>query len=147
MTTQAEARTQIIALFRTAWLANGTSSPIPIVYDDVEGGKPNGEDANGRALPWVRISVRHLIEEQDTMGRPGNRRFLAEGIATVEIYTAPGDGHTLGDPLSRIAKLAFRGNSTSGGVWFPIVSPREIGMDGNWFRREVAATFKYEDIG
>lgn len=146
MTTQAEARKEIIDLFRAAWEANPTSAAVPLAFDDVEFTKPSGEDANGRALPWARISVRHFTEEQDTIGAPGNRRYLSEGEVTIEIYVAPGGGHQLGDTLSRIAKLPFRGSTL--GVWFPSpVRPREIGMDASWFRRDVVARFKYEEKG
>lgn len=145
MTTQAEARKEIIDLFRAAWLANPTSAVVPLAFDDVEFKKPSGEDANGRAHPWARISVRTQLEEQDTVSGVGNRRYLTEGQVTVEIYVAPGDGHTLGDTLSRIAKLPFRGSTS--GVWFTFTTPKEIGMDASWFRRDVVSRFQYEEIG
>jgi hypothetical protein len=148
MTTVEEVRTDVIALFRTAWLANGTSAPVPIVYDnDANSAKPEGEDADGRALPWCRISIRNLSEDQDTLGAPGARRFLNEGLITVEIYTASGDGYTLGGVLARVAKLAFRGNSLASGAWFTQVTSTEKGLDGPWSRIDVTARVKSEDIG
>ncbi len=148
MTTVEEARTEIIALFRTAWEANATSLAVPLVYENVTGsGIPEGEDANGRVLPWARLSVRQLVENQETLGAPGNRRFLNEGIATAEIYTAIGDGHTLGGELARIGKLAWRGTSTASGIWFTQVTSREIGADRGWFRIDVVANFNSEDRG
>jgi len=152
MTTVAEAYTQIIDIFRTAWLADGNSSVVPIVYDNVEGSDPpDGEDpVTNRVLPWCRISVRDTIEDQECLGPPGQRRFKNEGIVTVEIYTAVGDGYALGDVLARVAKLSFRGNSTSGGVHFFRVTSRKLGRDPlkrAWARVDVTADYWHEDRG
>ncbi len=118
------------------------------MYENVQGsGKPVGEGANGRVLPWARLSVRQLSEDQETLGAPGNRRYLNEGIATAEIYTPIGDGHTLGGQLARIGKLAWRGVSTSSGIWFYQVTSTEIGADKGWFRIDVTASFQHEDKG
>jgi len=148
MTTEQEAYRQMVALFRTAWLADSASLSVPIVYDnDAATSKPEGEDANGRALPWCRPSAVELIEEQETLGGSGQRRFKGEGIFTVEIYTPSGDGYKFGGELARIAKLAFRGNQTTGAVWFPRVTSQKKGQDGPWCRIDVIAEYVREDRG
>lgn len=145
--TEEQARTEIVTLLRTAWELGPPTDTVPLFYDDVEFEKPTGVDANGRALPWARISVRFFGGEQETLGPAGSRRFLNSGLVTLEVYTASGDGHTAGGPLARVGHLAFRGNQTSGGVWFTGVTTRTVGNDGPWTRRDVTADFRFEDRG
>lgn len=146
MTTQAAARLEILELFEDAWLANGVSSSTPIVFENVKGSAPpEGRDANDRALNWVRASVRHLAGDNETLGPIGQKRFLYEGIVTVEIYTAQGDGTQVGDALAQVARSIFRGASTASGVWFFMVGATDLGVDSVWYRQDVTAKFKYED--
>ena len=146
MTTVAQARLEINELFRDAWIANGTSSSIPLVFENAQGSTPpSGTDANGRAKPWARVSIRHFTGEAETLGPVGLKRFLYTGMVTVEIYTAIGDGWQVGDALCQVARAIFRGNSTASGVWFTEVGSLEIGRDTDWYRQDVTARFSYED--
>lgn len=146
MTTFLQARKEVIDLIRDAWLANGTSSGVALVFENAKGSAPpTGQDANGRALPWARISVRNLAGEEETLGPIGAKRFLYSGLASLEIYTAIGDGMQVGDALAQVGVESMRGNSTASGVWFYQVGSSEVGLDGKHYRQDVVGRFRFED--
>ena len=146
MTTLAEARDALIGALRTGWLDDSTSAPVPLLYDNVKGDPPEGEDAYGRALPFSRITMRHIVGGQTSMGSIGNRRFDSEGILTQQIFTAPGDGHTFGDELAQISKGILRALTSVSSVWLTNIEVIEIGITGTWFQVNVQATFHYEEV-
>jgi len=143
VTTQTAARDAIIDTLRDAWLADPITVGIELQYDNVKADPP-GEDAAGNALPFARITVRHQISPQETIGGVGNRKHLTEGLVTVQVFTASGDGHTLPDQIAEILKAAMR-NVRVGDLWFFDVRVNEIGTDGPWFNQNVLGNFRYEE--
>lgn len=143
MTTATEARDAISETINTAWLASGVTSAIALQWDNVKA-DPVGEDADGNALPWGRVTVRTFLTEQETLGGVGNRKHLTEGQVTIQVFTPSGDGHTLGDAIVEVLKAALR-NIRVGNLWFFDVTAREIGQDGPHFNQNVQAGFRYEE--
>lgn len=138
--TYTEARDSILTLIRTAWLADGNSSGIPLLWWDVAQDPPE-------MGAWARVTVRHGTGFQATLaGETGNRRFTRPGVVTVQIFTPSGDGLELSDILAIIAARALEGVRTDNGVWFKNVSAPEIGHDGKWFQRNVTADFEYDEV-
>ncbi len=144
ISTIAEARDEILLHFRTAWDAG--APPVPrLIYDDRHRDLP--DDA-----PYARITVRHNIFEQATVGgRIGSggagQRFHRFGIVTVQIFTVSGDGLSKSDVLVNLALDAFEGERTgSDRVEFRNTRINEIGQDGPWFQTNVIAEFVYDRI-
>lgn len=146
MTTILQAIDDLMGSFRTAWLANVTSAPVPLFYDDVVGDIPSGQDAEGRALPWARLTARHNLGTQDSLGDVGNRRFLNSGLFTVQIFAPSGEGGIFARELAGIAAGILRGIRSENSVWIFDVTPQEIGADGPWFNVNVTATFRYQEV-
>jgi hypothetical protein len=144
MTTTTEARDAIMGLLRTAWLSDATTAPIALLWDNVKGDKP-GEEAYGQALPWARAAIRHNLGEQETIAAQGNRRYLAGGVFTVQVFTPPGDGHSLSDQIVEVVKTAMRNVASTVGVWFYNIRVTEMGVDGPWFNVNVDAVFRYQE--
>ena len=140
--TEEQTRTEIITLVRTAWELGPPTDTIPLAYEGVKFDKPTGADANGKALPWARVSVRIFGGSDSTLG---GTRYGYSGMVTVEVYTADGDGYEAGGAAARIPHLALRGKQTPGGAWFFDVSTTGKGTDGPWLRMEVTANFRFED--
>lgn len=136
-----QARDEMLAKFRTAWLADDTSAELPILYADIAQEIPESG-------AWARIAVRHNIGGAATLGgEVGNRRFRHEGIVSVQVFTEHSDGLVLSDELTTIAKDAFEGEVTSPGrVIFRNVAINEVGLDGQWFQVNVLAEFEYDEI-
>lgn len=153
MTTTAQAVDAVMGLLRTAWLASATTQEIAVYYEDVVGDPKPGEeitdpglDELGKPLPWARFSMRHTSGRQDTLAPVGQRRFLAGGIVTVQVFTPFGDGRTLSDQVVAVVKTALRARHSSG-VWFNDVRIEELGQDGPWFNVNVVADFRYQERG
>ena len=137
-----EARDEILSLFKTAWDAQ--AAPIPqLLYWDVTGDPPTGNDSDGDPDPWARITVRHVIGENDAIG---GSLFNREGVVTVQIFSPFGTGLQINDNLAKIAVDAFQGKKTAGGVNFTNVRLNEIGQDGIWFQSNILADFDYCEV-
>lgn len=144
MTTITEARDAMLTVFRTAWLADGTTSPIPVKYgDDVTFVKPVADGA-GNAGPWAWVNVRHTDGRAESIGGPGFGKDLFSGFVTVQVFTPIGTGRVLADAAAQVAKRAFQRQSFSSG-WFASVVVAEVGVDGPWQQTNVTSQFFYGD--
>ena len=134
------ARNAILIHFKTAWDAQTPPIP-PVIYDDVAQEPP----ADGSV--WVRVSVKHSANGQQTLGAQGNRRFGRIGIVVVQVFTPYGGGLTANDIFAKVAVDAFEGKSTApDAVTFSNVRSNEIGQSGDWFQTNVIAEFEYDEI-
>lgn len=147
---QAAARNEVMALLNTAWLANGTSADVPLLWDNVSGNAPPKPDSTGKAEAgsWARAQMRHNVGGQVSLADDqGRRRWRRSGIITVEVYTPLGTGFDrLHDELVQIVKDAFEGKTTVSDIIFSDVAPREIGPDGPWFQSNVLIAFEYDEV-
>jgi hypothetical protein len=136
--TVAEARDEILTLFKTAW---GTNAPtVPVFYDDLDETPPESG-------AWVKVYVNLITARQASLaGSGGVRRWERFGQLYVQIFTESGLGLSLSDQLVTIVLNALEGATTPGGVWFRNVRPNEIGRDGKWWQVNVTADFVYDQI-
>ena len=142
MTATAEqAKNEILAAHRTAWLASVDSQDYPIRYWDAT-------YVDTPSTPWANVTVRHQDGEQATLSNEtGARRFRHFGVVTVQVFTFYGKGSTLRDALVAVTKNAFEGVTTSPGrVIFRNVRLNEVGQDGQWFQSNVLADFEYDEV-
>lgn len=147
MTTQVQARDALFDAIEDALAADSITTSIVRQYDNVRSDTPSGVDAQGRPLPYIRTTVRGIDGAQDTMGDVGNRRFTSQGIVTVQIFTAPGDGHALSDTIVPVVRRAMQSLRSPNGVWLTNISPPiEVGVTGAWFQVNVRAFFTYEEV-
>lgn len=139
------ARDAVVLTILTAWQAGGApSASVPMHYDNVKADKPGEDGTTTNAGPWARTTVRTTDSPQSTMGK--RRRYLTEGTVTVQIFTAVGDGHALGDTLAQVVLDALRAVSGSPDtLWFFDATANEIGVDGPWFQINVGAIFRYQE--
>ena len=145
-----QAHDEIIALFRTAWLAGVESATVPLTYEDVKGDQPEGPRTGEAAsnAPWARVTVRTTQSRQASLANhAGQSNWETLGIITINIFTPAGDGLRLAHKLAKTAQEAFRGVTTSpGGIWFrnPRIEP--VGQDGPWYMTNVLAEFTYDEV-
>lgn len=134
-----EARNLITAHFQTAWDAQ--TPPVPLlIYDDRHTDLPDN-------APYARITVRHNVMDQRTLGATGNRRFRRFGVVTVQIFAISNQGLALADVFAKVALDAFEGkNTASDQVEFRNARINEIGEDGPWFQINVVSDFDYDEI-
>jgi hypothetical protein len=140
--TLTQARDEIHGQFRTAWIAAGYGTSVPVIYRDAPGLSPPTSGS------WARVTVQHQEGFQATLGgTDGTSRYRRLGVVTVQIFTDYGEGNVDGDTLATVAKNAFEGAVTSpGGVIFRNVRTPEIGQSGQWFQTNVLADFEYDEV-
>jgi hypothetical protein len=146
MTTRTEARDALIGAFRTAWLADGTTSPIPLHFADVRQDTSAQADAQTNPPPYMRVTAAHLVGESETQGPIGGRRFRNVLGFTGNLFTAPGDGGALADLVGEIAVKILRQLRDPAGVWnLGDAQAVEVGIGSNGLTQtNVTGTFAYE---
>ncbi len=144
MTTRAQARDAISGAINVAWLASGVTSAIALHWDDVKLDPP-GEDKDGNAVAWARVTVVHFTSTQETLAGPGSRKHQTEGAVTVQIFTPVGDGRALADSIVAVLNPAIR-NVAIGDLWFFDVVTNEGPKDGPWATDNFVAGFRYTEF-
>lgn len=136
MTTLNEAKEAIYERF----VALYTGVPLNrITFDNEEFEAGDGND------PWVRVSVRGLSREQESLGRKTNRRFRSFASTFVQVYTEANTGVQISDNLATEAGNVFEGESFSGLDFLSAVI-QETGPDGKWYQNLVEVEFSYDEI-
>jgi len=154
-TTYPEAKAEIYRLFTTYFTANAVAASglayIPeIRYAGVL--TPGLPATPPKEKHWCRISTQLVTEEQDTLSTCvadiGRRRYTAAGLVFVQMFApATSEGTTKNDLLAHVAKLAFRGKTADGGIWFRNARVNELKPEESFFRLNVVAEFEFNEIG
>lgn len=143
------ARDAIFGAFETAWNA-GSAAIVGSVPEIRWQGKEKDEKPAVTAY-WVRVSTQTVAEGQATLNSQtnGKRRYRSEGLVFVQLFCPKSDkqGHENGEKLSVVARDAFRGKQIPGGVEFRNARINELPPDGDAFRFNVVANYRYAEIG
>ncbi len=94
---------------------------------------------------WVRLVVRSLVREQDTLGKSGNRRFRSKASVMVQVYALADSGVQQLDTLAEEAKDIYEGVSFSG-LDFLAANINETELDGKWKQYVVDIEFDFDEI-
>lgn len=145
--TKTQARDEVFALFRTAWLADSTSQDVELRYEDVGPKEPPSAPSEGQAPAWARIQMRWADGDQISLGgNQGSSIFDRSGIITIQVFAPSGDGRVLSDQLTEIALNALEGKTTTSGVRIRRARHIDVGIDGPWFQVNVTANFEYDRL-
>lgn len=141
---------EMYALFNLAWLANSAAIAgyVPEVrWPNIEEpSKPDGSKF------WARVSSQTVGEPQGGMGAcetPYEKRYEAYGLLFVQIFCPKENARSmeLGRLLAKLARNAYRGKSTPGGVWFRNVRIQELADEAMFHRFNVVAEYEYDEVG
>ncbi len=135
MTTLNDAREAVYLRF-TSTFTGVTADRVALDNEDFQ------EPRDGN---WVRLVVRSVDREQDTLGRPGNRKFRPLATVFVQVYVPVDSGLQASDTLAKEAADVFEGVSFSG-LDFEAAVVRETGPTDRWFQSVMEAPFRYEEI-
>lgn len=129
-----EARQAIFAQFNTAW-----AGATPIAWDNLDY-KPNGSE-------FVRLTVKHNLGSQESLGGIGGRVYRKLGLIFVQIFTPLGIAADRSDELAQLAINALR-DSTTGSLWFRNHRVNDIGRNGedSYYQLNVVIDFIYDEI-
>lgn len=136
MTTINEARKALYDRFTTTWAASSHST-IPYSLDN-EGFTPPA--AGG----WVRLSVRHTISTQETLGPIGSRKFERRGLIFVQVFVPKNDPIKNADTYVTTIKNALEAVTLlDDNLVTEAHVPREIGGSDRWYQVNVEVPFRY----
>lgn len=136
MTTLLEAREVMYQAFETGIGATAHC------YDNEQFTPPAG-------AIWTRLSVRHLLGEQETLGETGNRKFARTGLVLVQVFTPVDTGVRVTDTLVTTIRNIFEGKHFSGvgyTIWLRGGTTRELGIDDGYWQTIVEIPFYYNEI-
>lgn len=146
MISYSEARSEINGAFLDAW--NAQTAAIVGYIPEVR-----WQGIQYRSLPdgskfWIRVSEQAVQEAQTTFAEAGKQRFTASGLVFVQVFCPKSDSqcYEKGLKLAEIAKSAFRGKSTLGGVWFRNTTIRELPQEELYERFNVTSEFEFDEI-
>lgn len=148
-TTYTGAIDDIFKIFEDAWLA-GSAAIVAYVPEIRWQGKEK-EDKSPVTKYWVRVSTQTVIDKQSAMNSQtnGKRRYRTEGLVTVQLFCPKTDklGHDNGNLLAELARSAFRGKRTPGGVSFYDARIVPLPPDGDAFKFNIVSNYRYAEIG
>lgn len=140
------------ALFYAAWQAN--AAPFFGYIPDVEWFGKETKDKADRTKVWVRFSTQNVFEEQATLSacvdQPFVRRWNGSGLIFIQFFLPKTVANAViqGRKLAKVAKTAFRGKKTQGGVTFyntrinDNVPPEEL-----YYRLNVVSEYDFDELG
>ena len=148
MTTPSVARTDIYSAVKTAWDAGAATTGKTLLWDNVTGYIPQGEDGStGDPELWGAVRViSNTSEIRSLRGDGGIRRFRRTGFAAIEVFSPAGDGLSSTDDVVKVLLDALEGKATTNNVVFRSGSVREEGLSGPWFLTVVTVDFEYDEV-
>ncbi|MGE0722821.1 MAG: phage tail terminator-like protein [Alphaproteobacteria bacterium] len=106
----------------------------------------NDEPAPDDVDYWLAADFPGGIEEQITVGAPGNNVFRESGAFQVHVFAKAGKGDTQLRTYAEAVREAFRA-STFDGIRCYGADPAQIGdgdLRGRWLRATVAVEYEYD---
>lgn len=138
-------RDEIQALFNVAWVAAtptlNSGAPALVAW-------PGVDTAPDPLRPWARYQLKENLSNQATLAPTGSRRFDRLGLILVQVFApiSKGGGVVLADQLAEIAREAYEGKGTSSGIWFLNCRVNDIGVDKNWYQKNMIAEFRFQEL-
>ncbi len=121
--------------------------------EDVEWPNVEAKHSNDRDKPtdspksWIRVQWQHGSARQTTIGSAnGLRRYRNKGIVTISRFSPTGRGLNGVADFITFANDVLRGKSTSSGVVFRPMAPRDVQHSGLWYRSDAMIQFEYDEI-
>ena len=104
MTTAAEAEQIILRHWLDNWVI-GSQARTPTAFEEEQ--IPN--DVSVGETEWAYVFIQDIGSPQQTLGIPGNRRFLRKAQVNVNLYVPQGRGIRVALDLAHEARTIFEG--------------------------------------
>lgn len=134
MTTYAQAKEAVLEHFLSGFQGLPASS---ITFENEKFSTPNST--------WLRVTIRSLVRNQETLSRKGSRVFRRQVAAIFQIFTPLNQGMKESTELAEEVQNIFEGESISG-LDFGTSQIVEAGVDGRWNQTNVSCIFDYDEI-
>jgi Bacteriophage related domain of unknown function len=143
-TTLKAAREAILSRWITQWV-DGSSPRTPYSFENEKTAPPDAVAAAAFGTDtgsWVRLTMRSVNSEQETLGPVGSRKFTRYGNIHIQVFVPVDRGTADSDTLVGLARTVFEG-ARFNGVCCYAGSPKEVGPDGRWYQVNVTIPFTY----
>ena len=135
MVSLSDARIAIYEKFLTAWGAT-----TPIAADSQHFNPPTNDE-------FVRLSVRHTVSTQESLGGVGTRKYDRQGLVIVQIFAPLNKGPKAADLLAEQARAVFEGTRIPAlDLRFNNTQIQEIGPLDGWYQVNVQTEFAYSEV-
>lgn len=147
--TNTAARDEMFALLRTKWVAEAPAVVGGGYTPDLQWpGVAYSPPPNNRA--FGRVSLLTTTGRQSSLASAGGvRRWERRGVLIVQCFgpLSVGNAYDIAERLATIARNAFEGQTTPGGVWFRDCRTTDVGPDKDgWFGVNAVAEFIYDEV-
>jgi hypothetical protein len=98
---------------------------------------------------FARFSMNPVTERQETF-RNGIKRYTSYGVLILQVFAYSPDNPNVAQHLRKLAtvgKLAFRGKSFAGCIWFRNVRINNLDPEPTFARANVIAEYEFDEIG
>ena len=141
MTTPSEAEQIIFRHWLDNWVVNGQPrTATNFEEEQIPDGVRLGED------PWVYLYIQEVDRNQETQGRPGNRKYIQKSQVQIQIMVPQGRGTKQGTDLAHEARAVFEGLRISNLFNFTGANIARVGPKPPEFQINVIQPFWYEEI-
>lgn len=134
---------EMFSLFLAAWTAETAAvvGSVPKIF------WPDTRDAVDLSKFYCRVS-QQTVNETQAGPKTQNKRYENAGLIFVQIFCPSSEvaAKLKGRELAVIARNAFRGKKTTGGVIFQNVRIQELLPENGAERFNVVAEYEYEEI-
>jgi hypothetical protein len=148
--TEIEARDELFAMLKSQWdsLAAPFNLPEQTTPPQIYWQGVDYQDPPPLGSPYARAHIVHSGGQQSSLGPVGGRLFERTGVIIVQCFapTSSGKSGTLSVSLATIAKNAFEGRASPGGIWLRRCRISEVGSENGWFQVNAQAEFTYSEV-
>jgi hypothetical protein len=140
--TEAEANLAILQQWEAGWgaLHGAGAEYVPTTYDN----EAYEKDDLGALGAWARVSLRHSVRSQRTMGSAPYRKFESRGYVFVQIFAPIDNGRALRSRLADDVRTVLEGQRL-GELLLHEATTRDEREDGVWSMSTIVVEFRYTD--
>lgn len=135
-------------MFRAAW---ETNSPA-VVGGDAPKVLWEGNEADtppAKEFAYARYKILHRDGGQNSLtGATGSTKWKRTGFIAIQCFgpLVSNKGLPIARSLGNIAREAYEGKASPGGIWFRNPTVREVGPTDGWFQVNAIVEFTYDEV-
>lgn len=146
-----DADAEMARVFKAAW-DSGTPAVAGYI-PNVEWYGLETPDKVDRSQFWARFSTQHIYDEQSTLSdyvaEPFRKRYTGSGLVFIQLFMPKTIDNAVikGRRLAKVARNAFRGKKTPGGIWFRNARINDVPAEDLFYRLNVVTEYEFDEIG
>lgn len=151
-TSPQQARKEIFALIAAEWAAKAPAIVAPLAVPELRYQGVEKAALPGATKFWARASTQLATTRQAAFAMAGLGATVpvydTEGVVFIQVFAPmkePGS-YAKGELLAELGQCMFMAAETASGVWFRNPRINELVPDGTWYRWNVIADFRFNQV-